>query len=238
MSNNFDWNSMLGGGAQPSASVAPQPEKQPTDAPLVQDDANALLNADTQQAIRDGAQKAKATTKAAAVGMRHQIKRLVSLVHLHWFAARLDRINRRLERQTARTEARVARMEGKAQRGTAKVWIFGAVAVAIVGAAVGGWLHLRTDHSAPAAQTHAVAHPTPAPATTVKPQATPMPTAPAPQAESKATAVEVAKPLPPKRPKAGTRDQAPQHTEPKKNDDNAWQDKANADLDSFFNQNK
>lgn len=248
MSNNFDWNSMLGAGGQtPAPAPTPEPEKQPDPAPRAQDDANALLNAETQQAIRESTEKAKAATKAAAVGAFHCVKRLAHVIRLRVSTARLERTNRRLDRQSAR-------VEGAPAPRVAKIWIYSALAIALIGGLGGGaWLYLRKPHSAPPTHTHSEVKPSPTPVAapaSVEPvadpiadldepaaQATPQPSAPAPQAKATATAVEVAKPLPPKpRPKAEHRTN--EHHQPTKtSDDHAqWQDKANADLDSFFNQ--
>lgn len=244
--SNHDWNSMLGGGPQrPTPSPPPEPEKQPAP-PIAQDDASALLNAKTQQAIRENAEKAKAATKAAAVGAVHQAERWMAVVRLRLATMQLERANRRLERQAARVEAVPVRRHNKAAA-------FTVLGVAALGAGA-AWLYLGTVGKPPlgakAASTPAKPAPTLAPRPTPAPvhpdpiadvdapvsvQASPEPTTPAPQA-TKATAVEVAKPLPPKpRPKA-----EPKANQPKKTrDDHAqWQDKANADLDSFFNQTK
>ncbi len=228
MSN--EWEDLLG--AEPSAPPKKM-EPVPTPEPHAQDDDGALFSAETHQAVRDGAERAKATAKRTALTVGDKVKHLVS-------TARLERINRRLEQQAAHAEGQTPR--------TSKTLIYAAVGVALIGGlAVGGWLHLRKTDRAPVTKTHAGVEPTPAPIVVPVPvepqpvadpiadldeptpkQASPTPTAPAPQAKPTPTptAVEVAKPLPPKRrPKA----------EPAKRD--AWNsDQANKQLDEFFNQ--
>lgn len=236
MSN--EWDDLMGvkPSTPPKTTEAPAPIEPPPHG-----DSDALFSAETHQAVRDGTEKVKAATKAAAVGAAGRFKSLAGLIRLRVSTARLERANRRVERQAERPEG-----EPPAPR-VAKTWICSAVGVAIIAALVaGGWLYLRKADSTPAAQTHSEVKPSPAhvvaPAPmepvadpiadldepAAAPEAKPQPVAPAPQAKATATAteVEVAKPLPPKpRPKAA----------PAKRD--TWNsDQANKQLDEFFNQ--
>ena len=244
MSN--EWDDLMGvkPSTPPKTTEAPAPIEPPPHG-----DSDALFSAETHQAVRDGTEKAKAATKAAAVGAASRVKRLAHVIRLRVSTARLERVNRRLERQTEHVESTTAPR-------VAKTWIYSALGVALIGGLGGGaWLYLRKPDGAPAAQTHAQATPAPAPVVgplpvepmadpiadldeptpqatpqpmAPAPEAKPQPVAPAPQAKATATAteVEVAKPLPPKpRPKAA----------PAKRD--TWNsNQANKQLDEFFNQ--
>lgn len=236
MSN--EWDDLMG--VKPSTPAPPKnPEPTPAIEPPPHGDSDALFSAETHQAVRDGTEKVKAATKAAAVGAADRFKSLADVIRLRVSTARLERANRRVERQAERPEG-----EPPAPR-VAKTWICSVLAIALIGGLGGGaWLYLRKPHSAPPTHTHSEVKPSPttvaAPASVepvadpiadldepaAAPEAKPQPVAPALQAKATATEVEVAKPLPPKpRPKAA----------PAKRD--TWNsDQANKQLDEFFNQ--